>query len=145
MGSKALFASQAIVKHESDQCFTVMDLILRCKRESLRQRHANDFDVLVVFGLRMAVTDVAGEVDLHPFAEETGARKVFGEQRPSPGTVAGLFNHLAFGRGESGFPGFDATGGEFQQELAGGVTVLALKDDVGVRGIPGFIDGKDDD
>ena len=79
--------------------------------------------------------DVAGEVDLHPFAEEAGAGEVFGEEGPAFGAVAGLFDHLALGGGEGGFAGLDAAGGEFEEELAGGVAVLADEDDVGVGGV----------
>ena len=50
---------------------------------------------------------------------------------------------MAAARG--GFAGFDAAGGKFDEELAGGVAVLALEDDVGVGGIAGFVDGEDDD
>ncbi len=85
-------------------------------------------------GWRFAVADVAGEVDLHPFAEEAGAGEVFGEEGPAFGAVAGLFDHLALGGGEGGFAGLDAAGGELDEELAGGVAVLALEDDVGVGG-----------
>ncbi len=104
-----------------------------------------DFDVLVGFGSGGAFADVAGEVDLHPLAEEARAGEVFCEEGPAFGAVAGLFDHLAFGGGERSFAGFDAAGGEFDEDLAGGVSVLALEDDVGIFGVLRFVDGEDDD
>ncbi len=101
--------------------------------------------MLVGLGLGDAFADVSGEVDLHPFAEEAGAGKVFAHEGPSLGAESGLFDHLALGGGEGGFVGLDATGGEFQEELAGSVAVLAFEDDVGVFGVFGFVDGEDDD
>ena len=67
------------------------------------------------------------------------------EEGPAFGAVAGLLDHLAFGGGEGWFAGFDSTGGKLDEELAGGVTVLALEDDVGVGGISRFVDCEDDD
>ena len=55
-----------------------------------------------------ALADVAGEVELHPFAEEAWAGEVFGEEGPAFGAVAGLFDELALGGGEGGFVGLDS-------------------------------------
>ena len=44
--------------------------------EGFGERHAEDFDLLVEFGGGDAGADVAGEVDLHPLAEEAGAGEV---------------------------------------------------------------------
>ena len=77
-----------------------MDLVGGDEGESLGERKAEDLDVLVGFRGGRAFADVAGEVDLHPFAEKAWAGEVFGEQRPAFGAVAGLFDHLAFGGGE---------------------------------------------
>ncbi len=76
--------------------------------EGLGERDAEDFDVLVGLGLGCAGADVAGEVDLHPFAEEAGAGEVFGEESPFFCAITGLFDHLALGGGEGGFAGIDA-------------------------------------
>ena len=91
--------------------------------------------------------DVFGEVDLHPLAEEAGAGVVAGEEGPLAGAEAGLFDHLALGGGEGSLAGLDASGGEFEEVLAGGVAVLADEDDVGVAWLEfaGGIDGEDDD
>ena len=115
-----------------------MDFVGGDEGEGFGEGDAEDFDLLVGFGLGCAVADVAGEVDLHPFAEEAGAGEVFGEEGPLFCAVAGLFDHLALGGGEGGFAGFDAAGGELEEELAGGVAVLALEDDDGVFGVAGF-------
>ncbi len=111
----------------------------------LGERHAHDLDVFVGLGLGYACADVAGEVDLHPLAEEAGGGEVFGKEGPAFSAISGLFDHLALGGGEGCFAGLDASGGEFEEKLAGGVAVLALDDDVGVGGIFGFVDGEDDD
>ena len=112
-----------------------MDFVGGDEGEGLGEREAEDLDLLVGFRGGGAFADVAGQVDLHPFAEEAGAGEVFGQQGPAFGAVAGLFDHLALGGGEGGFVGFDAAGGKFDEELAGGVAVLALEDDVGVIGV----------
>ena len=122
-----------------------MNLILADEGEGFGQGHAQDFDVFVGLGLGDAFADVAGEVDLHPLAQEAGAGEVFGEESPAFGTIAGLFDHLAFGGSERGFVGVDAAGGEFEEELVGGVAKLPDEDDVGVGGVRGLIDGQDDD
>lgn len=101
--------------------------------------------MLVGFWLGSPFADVAGEVDLHPLAEEAGAGEVFGEKGPLFSAVASLFDHFALGGGEGGFAGFYAAGGEFEEELAGGVAILALEDDFGVGGIFGLVNGEDDD
>ena len=115
------------------------------------ERGGDELDVLVFFGFGDAVFEVLGEEDLHPLAEEAGAGEVLGEDGPALGADAGLFDHLAFGCGERAFVGLDAAGGEFEQELAGGVAVLADEDDGGVFGagaelaILGCVDRQDDD
>ena len=101
--------------------------------------------VLVGFGSCSSFPDVAGEVDLHPLAEEAGAGEVLGQQSPAFGAIAGLFDQLALGRGERSFVGFDAAGRKFDKEAAGGVAVLALEDDLGIVRVLRLIDGEDDD
>ena len=144
-GSEAAGASGSVVKHEADEGFTVVDLVCGDECQSFRERHAEDLDLLIDFGSGFAFADVASEIDLHPLAEEAGAGEVLCQQRPAFGPVAGLFDHLAFGGGEGRFAGFDAASGEFKEELAGGVAILALEDDVGVVGVAGLVDGEDDD
>ncbi len=122
-----------------------MDFVGSDEGEGFGEGQAEDLDVLVGLGCGGAFADVAGEVDLHPLAEEAGAGEVLCQQCPAFGAVAGLFDHLALGGGEGGFAGFDTAGGEFDEELAGGVAVLALEDDVGVGGVAGLVDGEDDD
>ncbi len=132
---EAACAAGGVVEQEADEGFAVVDLVGGDEGEGLGEGKAEDLDVLVGFGCGGAFADVAGEVDLHPFAEEAGAGEVFGEEGPAFGAVAGLFDHLALGGGEGGFAGFDAAGGKLDEELAGGVAVLALEDDVGVGGV----------
>ena len=105
----------------------------------------DDLDVLVFLGVRGALAEVAGEVDLHGFTEEAGAGVVLGERCPSFGAEAGLFDHLALGGGEGGFFGLNASGREFEEELAGGVAILADEDEVRVLGVDGLVYGEDDD
>ena len=50
-----------------------MDFILFDKGEGFGEGDAEDFYLLVGFGLGCAGADLAGEVDLHPFAEEAWA------------------------------------------------------------------------
>jgi hypothetical protein len=121
-----------------------VDFVGGYEREEFREGDTAYFDLLVIFRFGDAVADVACEVDLHPLTEEAGAGEVFGEEGPALGAVAGLFDHLALCGGEGGFAGFDAAGGEFEEELSGGVTVLALDDDVRVLRIFGLVDGEDD-
>ncbi len=87
----------------------------------------------------------SGEEDLHGLGEEAGAGVVADEAGPAAGAEAGLFDELAFGGGERSFVGFDASGGELQQKLPGGVAVLALDEDGGVGGVDGGVDREDDD
>jgi len=122
-----------------------VDLVGGDQGESLGEGEAQDLDVLVGFRCGDAFADVAGEVDLHPFAEEAWAGEVFCEQHPAFGTVAGLFDQFAFGGSQCGFFGFNAAGGKLEEELAGGMAVLALEDDVGVVGVAGFVDSENDD
>jgi len=63
---------------------------------------------------------------------------------PFFGAVAGLFDELAFGGGDELFAGLDAAGGEFEEELVGGVTPLADEQDAGVGGVGLGVDGEDD-
>jgi hypothetical protein len=63
------------------------------------------------------------------------SERVFGEEGPAFGAVAGLFDQLAFGGGEGSFVGVDAAGRKFDESETGGVAVLALEDDVWIFGI----------
>ena len=74
-----------------------------------------------------------------------GLAKYLVRSGPALGAEAGLLDQLALGGGEGGFVGLDAAGGQLEEELAGGVAVLALEDDVGVGGVLGLVDGEDDD
>jgi hypothetical protein len=141
---KAACAAGGVVEHEADEGLAVVDLVGGDEDESFGEREAEDFDVLVWFGGCGALADVAGQVDLHPLAEETGAGEVFCQEGPTFGAVASFFDQLAFGSREGGFLGFDAARRKLDEELTGGVTVLTLEDDVGVVGVFGLIDGKDD-
>jgi len=142
---EATGAAGSVVEHKADEGFAVVDLVCGDEGKSFRQGQADDFDLFVEFGSGFAFADVAGEVDLHPLAEEARAGEVLCQQRPAFGAVAGLLDHLAFGGGEGGFAGFDAASGEFDEELARCVAILALEDDVGIGGVVGFVDGEDDD
>jgi len=122
-----------------------MDLVRSDQGEGFGEGQSQDFDLLVGLGFGRSLADIAGEIYLHPLAEKAGAGEVLCQQRPAFGAVAGLLNHLAFGCGEGRFARLDSAGGEFDEELAGGMTVLALKDDVGVCGVAGLVDGEDDD
>ena len=101
--------------------------------------------MLVELGGGDAFADVAGEIDLHPLAEEAGAGKVFQQHGPPFGTVAGLFDEFALGRGEGRFVGVARAGRELDEVLAGGVAILAFQDDVGVGGVGALVDGQHDD
>src|SRR6266851_8737473 len=96
---EAAGAAGGVVEHEADEGLAVVDLVGGDEGEGFGEGEAEDLDLLVVFGLGDSVADVAGEVDLHPLAEEAGAGEVFGEEGPALGAVAGLFDHLAFGGG----------------------------------------------
>jgi hypothetical protein len=138
-------ATGRVVKHEADEGFAVVDLVGGYESEGFGEGEAEDLDIFVGLGRGGAFAEIAGEVDLHPLAEKAGAGEVFREEGPAFGAVAGLFDHLAFGGGEGGFVGVDASGWELDEELAGGVAVLTDKDDLGVGGVPGLVDGEDDD
>ena len=144
-GLETARATSGVVEHEADESFAVVDLVCGYQGEGFGEGHAKDLDVLVGLRLGDAFADIAGEIDLHPLAEEAGAGEVFGEERPAFGAVAGLFDHLALGGGEGGFAGFDAAGGKLDEELAGGVAVLTLEDDVGIFRVFGLVDGQDND
>ncbi len=131
---EAAGAAGGVVEHEADEGLAVVDFVGSDEGEGFGEGQAEDLDVLVGLGCGGAFADVAGEVDLHPLAEEAGAGEVLCQQCPAFGAVAGLLDHLALGGGEGGLAGFDTAGGEFDEELAGGVAVLALEDDVGVGG-----------
>ena len=47
--------------------------------------------------------------------------------------------------GDELFAGLDAAGGEFEQELAGGMALLADEQDAGVGGVGVSVHGEDDD
>ena len=128
-------APEAIVEHETDEGLAVVDFVGGDEGEGLGEGEAEDFDVFVGFGVGFAFADVAGEVKLHPFAEEAGAGEVPGEEGPAFGPVSGLFDQLAFGGGERGFARFAAAGGEFDESAASGVAILAFEDDIGVVGV----------
>ena len=123
---KATGPPGGVVEHEADEGLAVVDFVGGDEGEGLGERQAEDLDVFVEFRGGYALADVAGEVDLHPLAEKAGAGEVFGEEGPAFGAIAGLFDHFPFCGGEGGFVGFDASGGEFDEELAGGVAILAL-------------------
>lgn len=107
--------------------------------ERFGERHAKDLDILVVLELGGPVADVAGEVYLHPLAEEAGAGEVFVEESPALCAEAGFFDHLALGGSQRGFAGIDAASGQFYKESTGSVAILAFEDDVGVFGVPGLV------
>src|ERR1700712_4689353 len=106
-----------------------MNLISGDKSQGFGERDANDLDLLVDLRLCDTNFDIPSQIDMHVLAEKAGAGEIFSEEGPAFGTVAGLFNHFAFGGGERGFTGLNATGGEFEKKLAGGVAVLTLQDD----------------
>ena len=138
-------STDTLVEHEADEGLAIVDFVGGDEAKGLGEREAEDLNVLVGFRRGSTFADVAGEVDLHPLAEETRAGEVFCEQRPAFGAVAGLFDQLALGSGEGGFFVVDAARGKLDEELAGGVAVLTLEDDVGVAGIFGLVDGEDND
>ncbi len=113
-----------------------MDFIGRDQREGLRERNAQNFDLLVSLGLGNAGADIASQVNLHVLAKEAGAGEVFGKQSPAFGAITGLFDHLAPCGGKRSFAGLDASSGQLEQKLAGGVAVLTLYDDDGSLGLP---------
>lgn len=139
-------ASKCGVKQgEADEGFAVVDLVGPDHLHGFGERDAKNLNLFVDFGCRGAFSNVAGEIDLHEFAEEAGTGVVLIEEFPLFCTEACLFDHLAFGCGKRSFAGFDAAGGEFKEELANGVAVLTLDDDVGVFGVLRLVDGEDDD
>lgn len=142
---KAAGATSAVIKHQRDEGLTVVDFIGVDKGESFGESETEDFNIFVRFGGRGTLADASGEVDLHPLAEEAGAGEVFCQQGPALSAIAGLFNQFAFGGGKGRFVGFDTAGGEFDKREAGGVTVLALEDDVGVAGVLRLVDREHDD
>ena len=127
-----------------------MELVGGDEIQAVGERGGEELDVLVFLWLRDAVFEVLREEDLHPLTEKAGAGEVLGEDGPAFGADAGLFDHLAFGGGERALVGLDAAGGKLEQELAGGVAVLADEDDGGVFGagaefaVPGIVDRQDD-
>jgi hypothetical protein len=141
---EAAFAAEAVVEAEADDGFAVVDFAVVDHLHDFGEGHANDFDLLVEFGGGDAFADVAGEVDLHPLAEEAGAGEVAEEEGPAAGAEAGLFDELALGGGEGWLAGVAGAGGELDEVLAGGVAILALEDDVGVGGVGAVVDGEHD-
>jgi hypothetical protein len=133
------------VEGDADEGFAVVDLVGGDEGEGLRERSADDLDVLVFLRVGGALFDISGQIDLHRFAEEAGAGEVFGKRCPAFGAEAGLFDHLALRGGEWSFIGLNAPGRKFEEELAGGVAVLANEDEIGIFGIDGLVYRKDDD
>ena len=133
------------VEGEADESFAVVDFACGDELHGFGEAHAEDFEVFVFFEGGFAGADVLGDVDLHPLAEEAGAGEVLDEHGPLFGAVAGLFDELALGCGERGFAGVAGAGRELDEELASGVAVLALEDDLRVAGVFGLVDGDDDD
>ena len=121
-----------------------MDLSGVDEAEQLGKGHEHDFEALVFVGRGQAGSESFGEEDLHPLREEAGAGVVADELRPLSGAEAGLFGQLAFGGGEAIFVGIDFAGGDFVEELPGGVAVLAFEDDEGVT-LACVVYGEDDD
>ena len=109
------------------------------------ERYVQEFDLFVGLWLRDAGVDVFGEKDVEVLRQEAGRGEVTHEARPLAGAEAGFFNELALGGGQGLFLRFDAAGGKLEQELAGGVAVLAFDEDGRVVRILGTVDGKDDD
>ena len=101
--------------------------------------------LFVVFRRGFAEGEVFGEQDVHGFRDEAGAGEVLDVPGPALGAVSGFFDQLAFGGGDKLFAGLDAAGRELEQELVGGVAVLADEQDAGVCGVGGGIDSEDDD
>src|ERR1700750_3239659 len=135
----------SVVEHEADEGLPVVDLVGSNEGEGFGKGKTEDLNVLVGLGSGGAFADVAGGVDLHPLTQETGAGKIFCQQGPTFGAIASLFDQLTPGCGGRCFLRFNATRGKFDEELAGSVTVLALKDNLGVAGVFGFVDGENDD
>ena len=142
---EAALAACPVVEAEADDGFAVVDFLVVDHLHDFGEGHADDFDLLVEFGGGDAFAEVAGEVNLHPLAEEAGAGEVFEQEGPTPGAEAGLFDEFALGGGEGSFAGLAGAGGEFDEVLAGGVAILAFEDDVGVGGIGAVVDGEHDD
>lgn len=121
-----------------------MDLSGVDEAQQLGEGHEHDFETFVFVGRGEAGGETFGEVDLHPLGEEAGAGIVAGKLGPLSSAEASFFGELAFGSSEAIFAGVDFAGGDFIEELRGGVAVLALEDDERVT-LTGVVDGEDDD
>ena len=137
--------AEGIVEEDADEGLAVEDISGVDEALDLGERGHMEFDLFVVFGRGLAEGEVFGEQDVHGFGEEAGAGEVLDVAGPFFGAVAGLFDELAFGGGDELFAGFDAASGEFEEELTGGVAVLADEQDAGVGGVGFGVDGEDDD
>ena len=121
-----------------------MDLAFVDEAQQLGEGHEHDFEALVLVRRSGAGSESFREEDLHPLGKEAGAGVVAGELRPVLCAEAGLFGELTPGGDEAVFAGVDFAGGNFVEELRGGVAVLALEDDERVF-LLRVVDGEDDD
>jgi hypothetical protein len=144
--NSGLFALEgAGVELDADEGLAVENGSVVDEPQDFGERDEVEVDAFVVFGLGVAEGEAFGEEDLHPLAEEAGAGEIADERGPLFGAVAGFFDELAFGGGETAFVAVDLAGGELPHILPGGVAILALHDDERVALAPGIIDGEDDD
>jgi hypothetical protein len=133
------------IKENTDEGLAVLNFAVVDEAEDFGERSHVDLDLLVVLGGSLAESEIFGEKDGHGFCEEAGAGIVIGVFRPLFGAIASLFDEFALAGGKEFFAGFDAARRKFEEDLAGGVAVLADEEDVGVGGVGFGVDSEDDD
>ena len=115
------------------------------KAHDIGERGHEDVNFFVFFGCGLAEGEVFGEEDIHGFGDEAWGGEVGDVFGPAFGGVAGFFGELALGSGDKFFAGLDAAGRELEEELIGGVAVLADEEDAGIGGIGFCVHCEDDD
>lgn len=137
--------ADGVVEEDADEGFAVLDFAGVDEAEDFGEGGHVDLDFFIFLGGGLAEGETFGEEDGHGFGEEAGAGVVVDVFGPAFGAVAGFFDELALAGGDELFAGLDAAGGEFEEELAGGVAVLSDEEDAGIGGIGFGVDGEDDD
>ncbi len=101
-------------------------------------------DLLVVLWRGLSLRKHFGQQDGHCLREEAGAGIVVRMPGPAFGPVAGLLDQLALAGGNQLLAWLNTAGRQLQQELSGGVAILADQEDAGVLRVRFGIDGEDD-
>lgn len=89
-----------------------------------RQRKKSFYDKFVALGLGFSGVEALGQIDSHGLVQEAGADEEMEDALPAVGGEAGFLDQFALGGGQFILAFIDSSGGEFPEEVVGGIAVL---------------------